>query len=115
MPQLSLIDDVYVDAPPTAVAAAVRDPGRWSDWWPDLDLTVSEDRGVEGIRWQVSGSVVGTMEYWVEPHRDGVLLHYYLRVDRDPSWSPRALTRETERRRRQAKRVGWAIAEELSR
>ena len=41
-----------------------------------------EDRGLKGLRWTVTGELVGSAELWVEPHLDGVVLHHFLRVDR---------------------------------
>ena len=47
-------------------------------WWPDLELTVVEDRAEAGVRWTVTGPIEGTMEVWCEPVMDGFVLHYFL-------------------------------------
>jgi hypothetical protein len=75
-----LADDTYVAAPPPVLARAVSAPERWREWWPDLRLTVAQDRGAEGLRWQVTGALSGTAEVWLEPVGDGTVLHFYLRA-----------------------------------
>jgi hypothetical protein len=44
-------------------------------------LTVVEDRGDKGHRWTVAGALIGTMEVWLEPVLDGVVLHYFLHAE----------------------------------
>ena len=113
--QLNLIDESFLVAAPAEVARAVRDPSRWRLWWPDLDLSVFQDRGEHGVRWNVRGALAGSMEVWLEPYGDGVILHYYLRCDPPPGRAPRprAVLRELRRRARHAKRVFWALKDEL--
>lgn len=81
MPLVDLVDETFIVAAPAVVAARVRDPAVWRQWWPDLRLTVFQDRGDEGLRWTVTGALVGTSELWLEPMLDGTLVHYYLRAD----------------------------------
>jgi hypothetical protein len=113
--RLDLIDETFVVAAPAAVARVVRDPARWRQWWPDLDLTVFQDRGEQGVRWNVRGALAGSMEVWLEPYGDGVILHYYLRCDPPAGRTlrPSAAQREVRRRSRHAKRVFWALKDEL--
>ena len=115
MPQLDLVDETFVVAAPARVAAAVRDPARWPAWWPDLTLSVFQDRGDQGVRWNVRGTLVGSMEVWLEPYGDGVIVHHYVRCDvpgrRPPG--PGAAARLRRRRERHAKRVFWALKDEL--
>lgn len=102
MPLVDIIDDTFVAAPPTCLAPYVADPASWRRWWPDLRLSVSENRGVAGVRWRVSGALTGTSEIWLEPWADGALVHFYLRADptgRLPS-RPGARRRRLERVRR---------------
>ena len=97
---LDIADDTFVVASRATVAEVVGDPARWSAWWPDLQLTVTADRGLKGVRWSVSGVAVGSMEIWLEPWGDGVILHWYLRA---------TLTRATRRPERERVRrvVRW--------
>jgi hypothetical protein len=83
-------DETFVAAAPALVAAAVHDPARWRRWWPDLTLTSTRDRGVKGHQWAVGAevtgtavtgtAVTGTAEIWLEPWRDGTILHLFLRL-----------------------------------
>jgi hypothetical protein len=113
--RLDLIDETFVVASAADVAEAVRDPARWRRWWPDLELSVFQDRGDAGVRWNVRGALAGSMEVWLEPYGDGVILHYYLRCDPPPgrALSPAAARREIRRRAVRAKRVFWALKDEL--
>ncbi len=115
MPQLDLVDETFVVAEPARVAAAVRDPGRWAGWWPDLRLGVFQDRGEAGVRWNVRGALTGSMEVWLEPYGDGVIVHHYVRCDPAGGQvlSPAAVARQRRRRQRHAKRVFWALKDEL--
>ena len=113
---IDVIDETFVVASPDRVASALGDPTLWSRWWPELTLTVFEDRASRGIRWTVTGALVGSKEFWLEPVRDGVLVHYYLRADLTTAGSStdvltgrpgplsRRCAREVERRRLDLKR-----------
>lgn len=113
---IDVIDETFVVASPARVASALGDPALWLRWWPELTLTVFEDRASQGIRWTVTGALVGSKEFWLEPFRDGVLVHYYLRADLTTSGSrtdvltgrpgplSRRCAREVERRRLDLKR-----------
>ena len=101
MATVDLVDETYLVAAPDVVADAVHDRTRWRAWWPDLELTVFMDRGPAGIRWSVTGALVGSSELWLEPFADGVLVHYYLRVDpADPRRVGRSQDRWADRVRR---------------
>jgi hypothetical protein len=117
VPRFDLVDETFVVAPPAAVAAALHDPARCARWWPDLRLSVFQDRGEQGIRWNLAGALAGSMEVWLEPYGDGVIVHYYLRADPPPgrSFSARAVRREIRRRALRAKRVFWQLKDELER
>jgi hypothetical protein len=80
-PSVDLVDDTYLACPPDVVAQVVADERRWDAWWPDLRLTTTRDRGPKGRQWAVRGALLGTMEIWLEPWWDGVILHLYLRAD----------------------------------
>lgn len=111
MAALDLVDETFVVAEPGRVAALVRDPTRWPGWWPDLTLTVFQDRGDAGVRWTVRGALTGSMEVWLEPYGDGVLVHHYVRCD--PAGGGAVGPRERKRRELHAKRLFWALKDEL--
>jgi hypothetical protein len=85
VPQIDLIDQTWIAASPAVVAAAVHDDRRWPGWWPDLNVRVDERRGLEGVRWLVAPSranaCAGSMEVWLQAMFEGVVLHYFLRLD----------------------------------
>ncbi|MDT5292644.1 MAG: hypothetical protein QOG79_2046 [Mycobacterium sp.] len=81
MNSIQIADETFVCADPIDVGAAVADPANWRRWWPDLRLTVIEDRGPKGHRWTVTGALTGTMEVWLQPVLDGVILHYFLHAE----------------------------------
>jgi hypothetical protein len=81
MNSIQIADETFIAADPADVGRAVADAANWQRWWPDLRLTVVEDRGAVGQRWTVSGALTGTMEIWLEPSLDGVILHYFLHAE----------------------------------
>lgn len=118
MPAIDVLDSTWINAPPAVVAAIVADPANWPRWWPDLDLVADEWRGNKGMRWTVrptSAEESGSMEVWLEPAFDGVVLHYFLRLD---AAAGRAMSRSRRARRarfhrRRAKLAFWALADNL--
>ncbi|MDQ6650549.1 MAG: polyketide cyclase / dehydrase and lipid transport [Actinomycetota bacterium] len=116
MPALDLIDETYLVAEPATVAARIRDPELWRTWWPALHLSVYQDRGEQGLRWTVTGTLVGSSEIWLEPCRDGVLLHYYLRAELTGRGSDtEVMTGRQARVRRRALAAGRRHSAELKR
>jgi hypothetical protein len=119
MPSVDVADETFLAVPPAVVAAEFADPQRWPQLWPDLRLAVLAHRGVEGMRWTVSGALVGSMEVWLEPVLDGTVLHYYLRADpvgpdgRPHPAPPRRAAAEARRRRLAAKAIAFACKERL--
>ena len=81
MPLVDLIDETFVVSAAATLAARLRDPSVVRRAWPGLDLVVFMDRGDNGIRWTVTGDLVGSCEIWLEPCGDGVIVHYFLRAD----------------------------------
>jgi hypothetical protein len=81
MNSIQIADETFVAADPVEVGRAIGDPANWRRWWPDLLLTVVEDRQDKGHRWTVAGALTGTMEIWLEPVLDGVVLHYFLHAE----------------------------------
>lgn len=126
MARVDLVDETFIAAHIDDISAAVADEGRWIDWFSGLTLTIFMDRGRKGIRWSVSGDFVGSTEIWLEQFADGVILHYYLRVEPtrrgssaipDPYPDTQAGYRAAAKARVQAakrgKRVFWALKDEL--
>lgn len=81
MNSIQIADETFVAADPVEVGRAIGDPASWRRWWPDLLLTVVENREDKGHRWTVAGALTGTMEIWLEPVLDGVVLHYFLHAE----------------------------------
>jgi hypothetical protein len=112
MTSLDLVDETYLVTGRPLLAAVVSDKDRWNQWWPELTLSVFMDRGVDGIRWSISGALIGSSEIWLEPVGDGVLLHYYLRAD--PALpGGRKIDILRSRHARAWKRSVWALKDEL--
>lgn len=97
-PAIDIADETYVRVAPDRVAPLVAEPARWRRWWPDLRVTATSDRGIEGQQWAVSGPLVGTMEIWLEPVADGTVVHWFLRADPSRPVSRRLIERQRRRR-----------------
>lgn len=97
-PALDIADETFVAVPPQTLATVVADPAAWSRWWPDLQLTVTRDRGAKGQQWSVRGPLVGSMEVWLEPVGPGTVAHWFLRADPVEPRPAHWLRRERERR-----------------
>jgi len=119
MPSVDVVDETFVAVPREVLAAELADPARWRKLWPDLDLQVISDRGSAGVRWTVTGALVGSMEVWLEPVLDGTVLHYFLRADPPgPDGAPapvdaRRGAAEARRRQRAAKAIAFAYKDRL--
>lgn len=113
MPSLDISCDDLVVADPAYVAERLGSDTLWREWWPELTLTPSERRGVEGVRWAVTGAAVGTAEWWLEQVRDGVVVHWYLRVDPRTPVRGRALARLRERYVTRYREHLWRFKDEV--
>lgn len=119
MPDVDVLDSTWICAAPAAVAAVVADSRNWRRWWPRLHLEVDERRGDQGMRWWVrpseNHSLEGSMEVWLEPAADGVVAHYFLRLDAvaGRSVSARRARGVARRYGTGAKAVFWAIGDRL--
>jgi len=113
MHSIQIADETFVAADPAAVGRAVADPASWRRWWPDLRLEVVEDRADKGLRWTVTGPLAGTMEIWLEPVLDGVLLHYFLHAEPTgvAAWqlAKMNLAKLTHQRRVTGKRMAFEV------
>ena len=81
MPLVDLADDTFVVAEPERLARQLTAAEFWRACWPSVRLEPYHDRGVEGMRWYVRGEFTGTAELWLEPYRDGTVVHVFLRAD----------------------------------
>ena len=119
MPSVDVVDETFLAVPPAVLAAELAAPARWRVMWPDLDLEVATDRGLQGVRWTVRGALVGSMEVWLEPVLDGTVLHYFLRADPPgPDGAPRPLpvrkgAAAARARQRAAKAIALALKTRL--
>ncbi|MFM8515343.1 MAG: polyketide cyclase / dehydrase and lipid transport [Actinomycetota bacterium] len=126
MPAVDIVDESFLVVPRRLVAEVVARPERWRVWWPDLEIEVFLDRGLDGMAWTVAGPLVGSTEIWLEEHPRGVVLHYYLRAEPTipgSSIQPRTLPdsprsrRHLDGMRRERvlhwKRIMWALKDEL--
>ncbi len=118
MPAIDIVDSTWIGAPPAVVAPIVGDPANWDRWWPALDLAVDELRGEKGVRWIVrpdANGEFGSMEVWLEPAFDGVVLHYFLRLDAAPGrrMSRSRQARLTDSHRHHVKQLFWALGDQL--
>ncbi|MEO9221457.1 MAG: polyketide cyclase / dehydrase and lipid transport [Mycobacteriaceae bacterium] len=112
MSSLDVVDETFLAVAPARVAAAMAEPSRWRQWWPDLQLRLHDDRGPAGLRWQVSGAATGSMEVWLEPMFDGTVLHYFLRAQ-VPNAPTTELIRAARNRRLAVKVMAFALKAEL--
>lgn len=114
---IQVADETFVAADPVAVGRALSNRPDWNRWFADLILDVVEDRGEKGVRWAVSGPLTGTMEVWLQPVLDGVLLHYFLHAE--PAGvtalqlAKMNLARMTHHRRVAGKRMAFEIKNRL--
>jgi hypothetical protein len=120
-PTIDVVDSTWFAARPAAVAAIVAEPANWRRWWPDLALEVDEWRNEKGVRWFVpsvggaGAGLAGSAEVWLEPMFDGVVLHFFLRLDVPPGQhlGRRRRDRITDQYRRRTKLAFWALADQL--
>lgn len=124
MAAVDLVDETFIAAPAEVLAPIVADPVRQRQWWPDLELTVFMDRGLQGQRWSVTGALAGSAEIWLEPFADGCIVHHYLRgvptsdgvtprpwPDSAKGW--RAAAKARARWAKEWKRHVWALKREV--
>lgn len=114
-PAVDIIDESFVVADAAELARRFADPTLWREWWPDLDLTTTRDRGTKGVQWTVAGALVGSAEIWLEPWRDGVIVHWFLRADPARSLAAWRVPRLRESYVRGYKRRIHALKDELER
>jgi hypothetical protein len=122
VPAVDVVDSTWLAARPASVAALLGQPANWRRWWPQLDLRVEEERAEKGVRWVVgpvgagpAAGLAGTAEMWLEAAGDGVVAHFFLRLDR-PDGAPvpeRAAARIVRHYRLLTKQALWALGDQL--
>jgi hypothetical protein len=112
---IQVADQTFIAAPPESATAVISDRGNWRRWWPDLRLTVVQDRAEQGVRWKVTGPLEGTTELWLERMLDGFVLHYFLHAEptRALPVEPRARATELARLNHRRRVAGRAMAFEV--
>ena len=95
--RVDIVDETFIRASPEDVRARFEDAAWVATVWPHVQPTVTRDRGLKGVRWAVTGQVVGEMEVWLEPFRDGVVVHHYVRGHRGHRAPRDVATRHTLR------------------
>jgi hypothetical protein len=126
VPGIEVVDETVILVRRETLAGVVADRARWSAWWPGLDATVVVDRGVDGLRWQVTGGMVGSAEVALTPVQGGILVRYAFAADPAAPGSrtrPRRLPDSPHGRRELAglqrrhvlawKATVWALKDEL--
>lgn len=121
----------FIAARPETVGGALHDRSAWPLWWPGLSLSLTEDRAERGLRFAAHGrlrvparacfrierrkavEVRGIAEVWLEPVRDGVLMHSYLRVDPVRAIGNRRLRRAAAGWVRASAQLGWRYKDAL--
>ena len=98
--RIDIVDETFIRASPQVVRECLDDRAWVGQVWPHLAPTVTRDRGLKGLRWAVTGQVVGEMEVWLEPFRDGVVVHHYVRGHRGLRAPRDVATRHTLRWKR---------------
>lgn len=109
MHSIQIADETFIAADGAHVGAAVADCSSWRRWWPDLRLEITEHRADKGIRWAVTGALAGTMEVWLEPLLDGVVLHYFLHAEPAGQSARMNLANVTHRRRVAGKKMAFEL------
>jgi hypothetical protein len=127
---VDLVMESFLRAPPSFVAPLLRDPLLLADWFPGVRLTVFMDRGAEGTRWSMAGSLSGSLEVWLEEFSGGCIVHWYVRGTftaahglRAPRGAPtrsggaagRATPRPTRYQRRLAEELPTRLARRMHR
>jgi hypothetical protein len=121
VPCIDVVDSTWFAARPATVAALVAEPANWRRWWPELTLEVDEWRNHKGVRWSVpavagaGAGLAGSAEVWLEAMFEGVVVHFFLRLDPPPGQSLGRRRREriAHEYRRRTKQAFWALADQL--
>lgn len=115
-------DEIFVDAEPADVYRALLTFGKDASWWPGaktessgkrLTITipagslsrvrfsamVDNVRPDEGLTWVFEdGDLTGRGEWWLEPFKDGTIVHYYL-IEAEKTGGARGLDATVDKHR----------------
>ncbi|MFA5785382.1 MAG: SRPBCC family protein [Actinomycetota bacterium] len=104
------VDEVYVDAPPQAVYDVLVKPAEYSSWWPAgageggtvevgtmfrlhvrppgflrrrqrFEVNVTGMRPGAGFEVRYAGCLTGRSEWYLEPFKQGTVIHYFIDVE----------------------------------
>jgi hypothetical protein len=102
-------DELFIHASPERVQRALLGLSEDATWWPGartgggygwvridaptgrplarmhMKASIPSSREWEGFTWMLEeGDLVGRAEWWLEPFKDGTIVHYYLDVEKGP-------------------------------
>lgn len=125
--RIGTTDELFIDAPQGDVHRALLAIHEGAPWWPGaraegtaervrvaapvggmrrrvrFEAAVSGVRRDEGMTWMLEhGGLRGRAEWWLEPFKDGTVVHYYLDVERGDRGRFRRLSSLVRRHR-------WAV------
>lgn len=84
---IDIADETVIYASTGELIEIIREQSTWARWWPEFTLEVYGDRGDKGLRWTVTGTLVGSSEIWLESidvasaGEVATIVHYYLRAN----------------------------------
>jgi hypothetical protein len=128
VPRFNTTDEFFIDVPPERVLEQLADGVRIGEWWPGAHVSAEGERlrvrapafgrtatvvdfeaRLDGIRpgegltwWLERGELHGRGEWWLEPFKDGTIVHYYLDVERGDRGRTRRMSSLIRRHR-------WAV------
>ena len=123
-------DELFIHASPEAVQRRLLGLSEDASWWPGaragggygwvtldvpvglhrirLKASIPNSREWEGFTWTLEeGELIGRAEWWLESFKDGMIVHYFLDVERGPGARGRRLSTSVKRHR-------WAIRRGLN-
>ena len=120
MNSIQVADQTYVAADGVQVGRRGRRSGRAGGGGGRIcGCRSSRIAAEKGIRWTVTGALTGTMEIWLEPSLDGVVLHYFLHAEPTgaAAWqlAKLNLAKVTHRRRVAGKKMAFEVKATLER
>ena len=125
MGRSNTIDELYIDASPAKVFDAIVGLGVDRTWWPGanasregerlsvdapafgglsprvrFEANIGRVRPGEGLVWHLErGELRGRGEFWLEPFKDGTIVHYFLDVDPGDAGRARRMSSRVRRHR----------------